>query len=285
MDLKIFDVEHGACALITCRNGARIMVDCGHNGDSGWRPGNYLAERGISRLDLLCITNYDEDHVSGLPNLRERVRITALRRNKSVSPPVLTMLKSEDGMGRGIEELVSMATEYTAPLAVPQTFDGVVRQDFHLTYPEFDDENNLSLVMNFEINGVNFLFPGDLEKEGWKALLERDAKFRECVKKTHVLVASHHGRENGRYEPLFDNYGCKPIVVVISDKGYAHDSQETVPYYRSKASGVTLNGELRRVLTTRRDDCIRFTFGPDPQRAEVSVKYDIENEEYGVPAL
>lgn len=35
MELKIFDVEHGACALLTCDNGSRLMIDCGHNGDTG----------------------------------------------------------------------------------------------------------------------------------------------------------------------------------------------------------------------------------------------------------
>jgi hypothetical protein len=39
VDLKIFDVERGACALLTTDTGQRVMIDCGHIDDrqmNGW---------------------------------------------------------------------------------------------------------------------------------------------------------------------------------------------------------------------------------------------------------
>src|SRR6266702_281198 len=119
-----------------------MMIDCGHNATTGWRPGTYLRQQGITNLDLLAITNYDEDHVSGLPDLRAKAIIQRLWRNKSVTPDILRDLKSEDGMGSGIEELVEMAKTYTTE-ADPLDLAGVERKAFHLDYPEFDDENNL----------------------------------------------------------------------------------------------------------------------------------------------
>jgi glyoxylase-like metal-dependent hydrolase (beta-lactamase superfamily II) len=65
MQLQIFDVEHGACALLTADNSARFMIDCGHNATSGWKPGGYLLGSKISTIEMLAITNYDEDHASG----------------------------------------------------------------------------------------------------------------------------------------------------------------------------------------------------------------------------
>lgn len=260
MELKIFDVEHGACALLTCDNGTRLMIDCGHNGDTGWRPGRYLRDQGISRLEMLAITNYDEDHVSGLPDLLGNVDVEWLWRNRSVTPDTIRQLKSEDGMGRGIEALVGMASSYTGGTeATPPTFLEVERQAFYNEYPEFDDENNLSMVVHLRIAGINFLFPGDLESSGWKALL-RQPGFQRVVSETHVLIASHHGRENGICAEVFDTYGCNPYYVVISDKGYMYDTQKTVPYYRSKARGGPFRGETRHVLTTRNDGRIAFVF-------------------------
>ncbi len=260
MELKIFDVEHGACALLTCDDGMRMMIDCGHNGTTGWRPGTYLRQQGVNNLDLLVITNYDEDHVSGLPDLREHVTIGRLWRNKSVTPDILRDLKSEDGMGNGIEELVKMATNYTAD-GGPFDLQGVERQAFHLNYPEFDEENNLSFVIHLRLNGIGFLFPGDLETKGWDTLLARNEKFRAAVADTEVLIASHHGRENGVCQDMFVKYGCKPYWVVISDKGYQYDTQETVPFYSLRAKGASFRGEERKVLTTRNDGRIRFWFG------------------------
>ncbi|WP_279609977.1 ComEC/Rec2 family competence protein [Burkholderia gladioli] len=277
MNLIIFDVEHGACALLTCDNGSRIMIDCGHNGVDKWRPGNYLSERNIKNLEQLFITNYDEDHVSGLPNLLEKVTVQTLSRNTSVTASDLTDLKRENGIGPGMIKLVGMASTYTEAVTSPPEFPGVEKKVYFHRYPTFKDENNLSMVVSLKISGINFLFPGDLEKAGWKLLLENNNYFAEEVKKTQVLIASHHGRENGIYEPLFDQFGCKPEIVVISDKGYAYDTQLTVPYYRSKVSGIDLNGKRRHVLTTRKDGCIRFTF-PMENRAEVTINYNMDVE-------
>jgi beta-lactamase superfamily II metal-dependent hydrolase len=260
MELKIFDVEHGACALLSTDDGKQMMIDCGHHAPNEWYPGTYLRQLGIGNLDMLAITNYDEDHVSGLPNLRENVTVGRLWRNKTVTPEILKDLKSEDGMGSGIEELVDMATEYTAD-AAPWEMQGVERQAFHLNYPEFDDENNLSFVVHLRLNGIGFLFPGDLETKGWDALLARNEKFRAAVADTRVLIASHHGRLSGVCPDLFVKYGCKPYWIVISDKGYQHDTQETVPFYSLRAQGANFRGQERKVLTTRNDGRIRFWFG------------------------
>ncbi len=261
MELKIFDVEHGACALLSCDNGTRLMIDCGHNSSTTWRPGTYLREQGISRLDLLSVSNYDEDHVSGLPDLRNKVDVGGLWRNESVTPNILRALKRENGMGPGIQELLRMTETCTGGAdAAPPTFSGVERQAFHLDYPEFDDTNNLSFVVHLKINGIGFLFPGDLETSGWNALLARDGGFRAAVSDTKVLVASHHGRENGICEDVFSRYGCKPYWIVMSDKACVHDTQETNAFYSSKAQGASFRGEERKVLTTRNDGRLRFWF-------------------------
>src|SRR4051812_45725299 len=105
MQLQIFDVEHGACSLLTADNGTRLMIDCGHNATTGWKPGTYLRQQNISILEMLAVTNYDEDHVSAATNLFDNVNVQWLLRNASVSASTLKNLKSEDGMGPGIERL------------------------------------------------------------------------------------------------------------------------------------------------------------------------------------
>jgi hypothetical protein len=103
------------------------------------------------------------------------------------------------------------------------------------------------------------LFPGDLEAAGWQALLTNEY-FCEELRKTTVLVASHHGRQSGYCEEIFQY--CRPQVVVISDKPKMHATQETVPQYQNILSGEGVNvvGQWRKrhVLTTRNDGPIRF---------------------------
>lgn len=260
MDLKIFDVEHGACALLTCDDNTRMMIDCGKNATTGWFPGNYLRAQGIDRLDMLAITNYDEDHVDGLPNLRENVDIGWLWRNKKVSSNQIRFLKSEDGMGKGIDELVyAIDNVFTGDGTAPgPTFAGLRRTSFSNSPAQFDDENNLSMVVHLECHGIGVIFPGDIETGGWLELLDNQA-FQNALRNTQVLVASHHGRESGICEEIFEF--CKPFYVVISDRGYMYDTQQTIPFYRSKARGGPFREDaVRRVLTTRRDGRIGFAF-------------------------
>lgn len=261
MDLRIFDVEHGACALLTCDDGTRMMIDCGHNGTSGWYPGDHLNANGISTLEMLTVTNYDEDHVSGLVNLSDNVDIRWLKRNRGVETKDLKYLKSDTGMGNGMHRLCHLIDNvFTGDGSTPMpAFAGLRQTTFHHDYPEFDDENNLSLVLFAECNGVGVLFTGDLEKAGWMKMLEKPS-FREALSKTRVLIAPHHGREGGCCEDAMKL--CTNLnFVVISDKGYRHDTQETVPFYRRFASGGPFRQEqLRRVLTTRNDGRIGFRF-------------------------
>ena len=267
--LQIFNVEHGACALLTCPlavgGATRMLIDCGHNATTGFYPGEYLQRMGVRHLDMMVVTNYDEDHVSGFPDfLRRNISIGHLERNMSVTPGVIAQLKSETGMGNGIAALSRFAAGRNGALTLlgAPYFPNVYWSCYRNPCPLFDDENNLSHVLRLSINGWNFLFPGDLERAGWIALLNANAEFRNMMQGIDVLVAAHHGRENGVCQEIFDKFGCSPKIVVISDDYRQYSTQNTTAYYGSKCKGV--NGfrrpGLRKVLTTRSDGDILFSF-------------------------
>ncbi|TIO79432.1 ComEC/Rec2 family competence protein [Mesorhizobium sp.] len=262
MDLRIFDVEHGQCSLIETSTNRHILIDAGHNSTTDWRPSTYLPRRGINHIDTLIISNFDEDHASDLHNLNAAVTIGTLTKNPSVSPSNLRYLKEIGGIGRGIDTLASMMARYTAPVSGNIEYGDFQVRHFWNTYPtEFEDENNLSLVSIIESHGVRICFPGDMEVAGWERLLRRE-DFRRAMGEVDILVASHHGRRNGCSERLFDETGLYPACVVISDSGRQHASQDTVNWYRQRCRGFVLNGENRRVLSTRRDGRIRIQTSP-----------------------
>jgi beta-lactamase superfamily II metal-dependent hydrolase len=269
--LQIFDVEHGGCALLTAPlvggGVGRLMIDCGQHAQNGWTPGQHLAGLGVTTLDLLAVTNYDEDHVSGFPSFAKHgVDIAWMLRNMSVSPWTITQLKSEDGMGPAIAAYVSSLSGFGDPIpgasSSPQ-FANITRRAYWNNYPSFDDENNLSMVVVLDIFGFRFLFPGDLECAGWQHLLATNASFREIVGSVNVLIAAHHGRESGICPDIFDTWKCKPRLVVISDDYKQYETQDTSSYYASKCTGITGFRNAfseRKVLSTRKDGEIRFSF-------------------------
>lgn len=269
--LQVFYVDHGQCALLTLPTSAGnryVLIDCGHAVDfdgQPWYPGQHLQALGISNLDLFVITNFDEDHASGFADLRQRgITIGCILGNPSVAPETLSKLKSETGMGVGIEALTStMARRRQIGHAeVVPDIQGLGLTWAWNPYPFFDDENNLSLIVNLRIHGWNFMFTGDMEKAGWLNLLKTNSTFRSLVKEVHVLNAAHHGRESGRCGELFDVYGCSPRLILISDDYKQFNSQETTAYYSSRSSGIPWfrTTGARKVLTTRKDGEILFSF-------------------------
>ena len=270
MQIRIFDVEHGGCALVTTDNGKHLLIDAGHNTTSGWRPSNYLPYNGINQLERVIITNMDEDHASDLHNLRQTVSIGAIYKNPTVSGAAIRYLKGQDHIGPGIEALAEMMDTYQGGVPVEPDLGGITFDFFWNHYPsEFDDENNLSMVCILRYPGLNVCFPGDMEVQGWRKLWERQ-DFRTAMSNVHVLVASHHGRENGCCPELYE-YGWKPQVTIISDSGIQYATQDTVAWYRARTHGITLNGEPRRVITTRRDGRILLTASPQEASLEVGV--------------
>src|SRR5829696_3737686 len=127
----------------------------------------------------LYITNFDEDHASGYPHLADNIAIGSLFRNPTVPPGVIRHLKSEDGMGKGIQRLVwSMENVFLGgPVSSFQDFGDTVITTYYNSYAVlpvdsyFSDENNLSLVTFVKCGPHKFIFPGDMEREGWRQLL------------------------------------------------------------------------------------------------------------------
>jgi beta-lactamase superfamily II metal-dependent hydrolase len=140
--------------------------------------------------------------------------------------------------------------------------------NFHNTYPRFDDTNNLSLVTFLHYRDIHIVFPGDLEKDGWRALL-KDPSFRGHLSRVNFLVASHHGRENGYCPEVFDY--CSPALAIMSDGPIQHATQSK-DNYRQHVSGIPWRGGNRRwVLTTRGDGLISIRQNPGDHTSYVAT--------------
>jgi beta-lactamase superfamily II metal-dependent hydrolase len=268
MYLRFFDVEHGACAMLWAPvTGARMaMIDSGDNATTGFRPSSFI-KRALKRnvLDYLFITNADQDHISDLDGLwEEGIEVRTLYRNRSPEPGILRRIKELVcgllGLTKDMERYLTIHRDYIHPVAVPfnDGMEGVTCEVFNNTYPCFTDTNNLSMVVFITYGTFTICFPGDLEEEGWLELL-KNPKFVSALKRTTVLVASHHGRANGYCAEIFDHF--TPRAVVISDKSIEHQTQIDVDYGNVvNENGVAVHGESRRrhVLTTRKDGDITF---------------------------
>lgn len=275
--IRVWDVEHGSCVMVQHVNkvglnqevGGRLaMIDSGSSAD--FKPSAYVESLGRNKLDYLFITNADQDHMSDLKGLEDAgIEVTTLLRNPSYTGEQMRQIKLMSGpLTDDAKWYVNALGDFTDRVGSPfnSSMGGITYTAFYNSYGsgvwQFKDTNNLSFAVFIKYNSFKMLFPGDLEKAGWTALLQR-ADFRAELAGTDVLMASHHGRESGYCEEIFRYF--TPSCVVISDKSVVHATQQMVPDYRQviRPSGVKVRTTMkdRHVLTTRRDGWIQFDVG------------------------
>ena len=252
MRVHVFDVEHGECNAIETPSGDLVLVGVGHNSTKNWRPSDWLCRRN-QRPSCIVLSNLDRDHLSDLPSFEPHLRPNVIQRNTNVTPEWVRALKiAQSGeVHNSIETALQwMENVFTVFTGSPISANLGMETKFFYHSPEtFQDTNNLSVVTFVCHNGCGILFPGDLETAGWKEFL-KNFDFLDCLRRTSILIASHHGRESGYCEEVF-NY-CSPHAVIISDKPVSHDTQNH-SLYQPHCSGLNFSGVTRKVLTTRSD--------------------------------
>lgn len=271
MRILVWDVEHGCCVMVQhvtpvgldqVLGGRLAMIDSGSS--VGFRPSQYIRALGRNRLDYLFVTNADQDHMSDLAGLADAgIEIATLIRNPSYTGDEMRHIKLVSGpLTNDASWYIQACRAFTGghpETPFDQGMNGISYKSFWNSYAQFQDTNNLSLAVFIKYGNFKMLFPGDLEGPGWRALLQRP-EFRAELAGTNVLMASHHGRESGYCEDIFEYF--TPDCVVISDKPIVHSTQEMVPDYRKvvRENGVRVRTTMkdRHVLTTRRDGSIQF---------------------------
>jgi len=185
MILRIWDVQHGSCAMLAHRSasgveGRAAMMDSGDNGETGWKPSTYI-KHWLRRdvLDYLFITNADLDHMSDLNNLWcQGIAVNVCFGNRGVFTHALRIIKEAGGeLTDDIERYLALHAGYVHSVSAPfdQNMGGITATTFCNLYPRFYDTNNLSLVVFFKFGPFKILFPGDLESDASLASLKQPA--------------------------------------------------------------------------------------------------------------
>ena len=250
------DVAHGDCIHVATPSGKSVLLDCGGKGDAS--ASRWLEALGVVGLDCLLVSHPHIDHIRDIVCVDERFCPRTFGRNRAITREKIreeNMDVFDDG-GDIIEKYLEMNQRYKVDvppannIASPE-WDGSAYIDSFCNKSLEMGLNDLSFVSFIKCGGHTIFHAGDLEEDGWTELLKNE-HFRSQLSSTTVLVASHHGRKSGFCGEVFDL--LHPLITIVSD-GRFQDSSATGRYYEV-TKGVMLNGEERRVLTTRRDKTV-----------------------------
>lgn len=233
-DLMTFEisqlyVDQGDCTLISYR-GKTYLIDTG-----GARFENKIAEkylfpslklRGVSTIDGIFISHFDEDHVGNLNKILKNYRV------KNVFVNHLPKDKSILENAEKYSNIIQLSKRDRVKLFKDTSMEVL------LDNKDRSDENDKSMVLLLNHKGFKTLFTGDISAEV-ESQVDREI---------NLLKVAHHGSKTSTSEEFIEK--TKPLFSMISagyENSYGHPHKEVLKnlekhgiiYYVTSKDGET----------------------------------------------
>lgn len=230
------DVGQGQCLLLQIGD-YTALVDCGgsYPMEAGETVARLLHSAGITRIDALILTHYDEDHAGGARQLLERVRAECL---------FLPAAEEENGLRAALEASGSQVflIESMTEIAVP---DGKIR----LYPPVFqENDNNGGVCVLATASEYDILITGDMDRFAEMRLLSVWG-----LPDVELLVAGHHGAADAVSQVLLETVVPETVVISVgAENDYGHPAAETISRIEAAGAEILRTDQLGNIVITGR---------------------------------
>ncbi|MBQ5989882.1 MAG: MBL fold metallo-hydrolase [Oscillospiraceae bacterium] len=186
-----------------------VLIDAGDK-NYGEKIAKYLDEKGITKLDALILTHYDEDHIGGVPSLLDNVLPDTIYVSNLPKDS-----KENAALNAALEEKQLGTSMIEGDNVVQFELDGV---KFTIDGPdekiyEENDSNNSSLITEVEYNGHSLLFMGDAQKLRAEEYMEQNQG-----KTFEVLKVPHHGYYHKYLKKVAEQFSPEYAIITCSNK-------------------------------------------------------------------
>lgn len=226
LDMRFLPVGQGDSALVTTSDGTRILIDAGRDAIASRALYNELPffDR---RLDLIIFSHADTDHIGGALAVIDKFPPGAIIYNGKPGTEAAWLDIEETARERGIP-LVAVAAgdtirEGNTVLRViwPRTTEGIALED-----------NDASLVIALEAEGMRALFTGDI------GFASENAMTGKGLARADVLKVSHHGSPNASGYYFIEAIHPSVSVVSVGENRYGHPAVRVLERLRHAGSAV-----------------------------------------------
>ena len=240
LTVTVLDVGQGQSILLTSQ-GNTALVDCGGSGadDPGDIAADYVQTMGKSTLDLLVLTHFHDDHACGVPELMERLTVSAL-----AVPDV-----EPDNPLRA--EILALAEERGTEVVFIEEDATVELGGASLTlYAPLGtgggNEEGLSVLAT--LGDFDALITGDMN-----AAVERRLIKYGNLPDIELLVAGHHGSKSSTSEELLAAVMPEYAVISVGYNSYGHPADSTLDRLEQAGCAVWRT-DLQGTITVRAAD-------------------------------
>jgi competence protein ComEC len=246
--MAVLDVQHADAIVLACE-GEYAVVD-GAFPESGEKVVNYLKQLGAQKVDLMVGTHPHGDHIGGLPYVLDHMPTETVWTSQLpyTNDYVSDFTSAIDRSGATFEQprpgktfqLGSATIEVIGPLGL-----------------EYEDANNLSLVLRVTYGNVRFLLTGDMEDVAEKELVEAGVDL-----KADVLKVGHHGSASSTtyqfLRAVAPTYGVISLAA-FNEHGHPHRD----PLSRLMDADVTIyrTDTMYDVIAFTDGETVTFTTG------------------------
>ena len=242
-----FDVGQGDSTFVALSNESGMLVDCAPGSAS--TVVDYLEEAQIADLELLVVTHSDLDHAGDVVRVARAfpgpVRRLAFLPDRPLPLDPQTNTKYRILL-QELAELLLDGTEPWSPYAGNAISIGDVSVSVlhpsvadHLLALSRSDQNASSVVLKIQSSEGSILLGADVERRGWKAILDRGENL-----KADVFKFPHHGAwydGTPSLKQILDQVDPSLVVISVgSTNVYGHPAVETLSLLRSFHANVRL---------------------------------------------
>ena len=209
-ELKIKLFKAGKADTFLFRYGDyAILLDAGE-ADDAEDILKYAQEKGVTSLDLVILTHFDQGHIGGMPEI---LRTLPVKR--------LILPDAHKDNDASIELYKSLMDAAVVPEYVRQTMEidmeglhlSIIPAEKEYSTPDGDDHDDASLVVSVRHGRNTLLFTGDIRSARMEALMANDMD----LKHTFLKVPAH-GRNEAAFPRFLEAVAPKFAVITCSDK-------------------------------------------------------------------
>lgn len=231
-EVNLLDVGQGLSVFVRTQQ-HQVLFDTGPRFSERFNAGEkvilpFLRHEAVRQLDMLIISNGDNDHIGGADSLLQQFEVGQV-------------------LGRDTETL-QHANKQLCEQGMKWHWDGVEFEILHPRNQRYKKRNNYSCVLKVSNAAGSLLISGDIEARAERELIERYGQ----QLKAKVLIAPHHGSKSSSTNDFISQVMPSWVLYPAGYLNrYQFPRQEVVKRYQAQGArqlSSANNGHIRLIF-------------------------------------